>query len=352
MPAKAHKPGPVHRSLRLQHRHHTGRKLAHKHTSYHGLVVVVLLAGLFMAGLNLMAKATADTLRVYGKVSAPIPTEPAVITSPSSGTVSRPSLTVSGTCPVMTPNVIVVLAVDNNEVGSVVCTDGTFSVPIIILPGQHTLVARLYNITDDRGPDSEPVFITYLLPQVGGSSTPHGQGSQNVVAAFNFQQDRPFVVFGPTKPAVWSGTFTGGTLPYHIRVNWGDKKSDSYVLDASGEHTFSHFYREMKPHDITITARDSDGRSQMAHYAAVTPYRSPGTLLGATPRGGSPGAGDLLIMYAVYLMVLIILGLLWKRRQQFTYAPVPVHAQQPRPFQHRYTHAYPLRTTKRTRSHR
>jgi hypothetical protein len=351
MPAKAHRPGPVHRSLRLQHHQHTARILTHKHTSYHGLAVVVLLAGLFMAGLNLMAKATADTLHVYGKVSAPIPTEPAIITSPTSGRVSRPSLTVSGSCPVMTPNVIVVLAVDNNEVGSVVCSDGTFSIPIIILPGQHTLVARLYNITDDRGPDSEPVFITYLLPQADGSPAPRNPGDQSGASGFSFIQDRPFVIFGPTKPAVWSGIFTGGVAPYHVHISWGDKKSNSYTLDTPGEHAFSHLYHEMKPHDITITARDNDGRSAMAHYAAVTPYRSPGALLGVTPRGNSPGAGDLLILYAVYLMVLIILGLVWKRRQQFAYAPVPVHTR-PRPFQHRYTRAYPLHTTKRSRSHR
>jgi hypothetical protein len=346
MPRNAHRPGRLHRALRLQHHRHTGRKLAHKHTSFHGLAIILILAGLFIVGLNLMAKATADELHVYGKVSATLATEPAVIIHPTSGTVSRPDLTVSGTCQVVTPALIVVLAVNNTEVGSAVCADGTFSIPIFILPGQHTLVARTYNITDDRGPDSEPVYILFVLPSPPAPASPHQQETQGV--GFTFKQDRPFVVFGPTKPAIWSGTFTGGTLPYHVRISWGDYKNDDYTLEKSGEHSFSHFYRAMKPHDITIKATDSDGRSMTAHYAAVTPYRSPAALLGATPHNWL-GLGKLLVIYATYLMVLLLLGLLWRRHRDFAFAPVPVRG--PRPFLNRYNRAYPLRA-KRRRSHR
>jgi len=347
MPAKKHRPGVLHRKLRLQHHRHTGRKLAHKHTSFHGLALILILAGLFIVGLNAMAKATAADLHVYGKISAPLPTEPAVILSPTTGIVTHPSIDVSGTCPVITPNIIVVLAVDGNEVGSVICDIGTFTIPTFILPGQHTLIARIYNFTEDRGPDSQPVYISFSLPSTN-TAIINNEGQANGTS-FTFIQDRPFVIFGPAQPAVWSGTFSGGALPYRVHIAWGDGAYNDYILNEADNHSFSHLYRSMKPHEIIVTAHDKDGRGKIAHYVAVTPYRSPAALLGINPRGG-PGFGKLLLIYSTYLMILLLFGLLWKQRREFAYAPVPIHG--PRPFMNRYNRSYPRLAVKHKKSHR
>jgi hypothetical protein len=250
----------MHQQLHLQHHKHTGKLLHHRHTSYRGLAVVVVLAGLFMIGLSIMAKATAATLYVYATVPASIPTTPAVITQPTDGPVSRPSFTVSGTCPTSTPPVIVVILLDGAEVGSNACaSDGTFALPIEVSPGQHTLRARIFTITGDTGPDSTIVYISYAMPATHAPTLPDTHGT-NQPSPLSFAQSQPFIVFGPGADAIWTGTITGGVPPYHVHINWGDGTSSDYTVSAAGDRNFRHHYRAMKSYDITMTVTDCGGR--------------------------------------------------------------------------------------------
>src|SRR4051812_45076781 len=108
--------------LQLQHHRHTGRVLHHKHTSYRGLALVVILASAVMISLNILARATADTLTVYARLPAVIPTEGAVITSPADNTViTKSRLLVSGTCPITKEGVVVGITDNGTLAGSVPC---------------------------------------------------------------------------------------------------------------------------------------------------------------------------------------------------------------------------------------
>jgi hypothetical protein len=327
----------VHRALHLQHHRHTGRKLAHHHTSYRGLLVVLGLASALIIGLNILAKVTADSLYVYATVPAPIPTTAPVITSPQNGAVASVGLSVTGSCPITVPPVVIVIALDDVEVGSTPCNAGGFTFPLVITPGGHSLQALAYTITGDRGPDSAKVYISYSADanqapgRINPTTTDQSLGLQ-------FHQTKPFVVFGPTKNAIWTGEITGGTLPYQVRIDWGDGATEDLVVKTSSTQAFSHHYHAMKPYHLTITVTDKMGRSASAHYAAVTPYRSPAAQLGITGGGGSPlGGGKLFLLYGSYLVLLFTIGIIWGRRRQFAYAPVPVRS---RPFMHRYTRAY------------
>jgi hypothetical protein len=333
MPKSKPRIGALHRYLRLQHHSHTGRRLHHKHTSYRGLALIVAVAGAFMLGLNILAaRVNADSsgeIHVYAKVSAAFLTEPAAITSPLDGTiVSKSSLPVSGTCPVATPKPIVAILDNGVVAGSVSCdSDDTFSLGIILTPGQHTLIARAYNMTGDPAPDSDPVHVTYFTPAPVTSNTGAAAGGEKLgLDPLTVTIDEPFIVFGPGKDAVWTGTITGGALPYHVHIDWGDGSSSDYTITKSGHQAFAHHYRAMEPHIITLRVTDADGRSVTKQYAAVTPYRSPIPIF-ATSKPHMPYQGSVTLgLYGAYLLLLATIGALWihnHRGQGFRYAHQP-----------------------------
>jgi hypothetical protein len=113
--------------LKLQDNAHTAKLLEHKHTSYRGLLIVMLVFGvcLILAGRS----AFADDYIVNAKVAAPMPTIAAEITSPlSDTTVSDKKIIISGICPIVSPAVVVVLYNSTSLLGSAGCSaDGQFS---------------------------------------------------------------------------------------------------------------------------------------------------------------------------------------------------------------------------------
>jgi hypothetical protein len=322
--------GRLHRTLRLQHHKHTGRMLHHKHTSYRGLMLILVLAGAFMVAVNVLAHVTADQLNVYASIMAAVPADPAVITSPADGsTVSKSSLIVKGACPSMTERGSVAILDNGTFAGSAPCdTDDTFSLSISLTPGNHTLVARIYTITNEAGPDSTPVDVSYIAPapvesaaQAAADAEPaHGPPFQVTI-------DKPFIIFSPETDAEWSGTMTGGTLPYRVHFDWDDGSASDYTVRRSGEQSFRHHYTSMESHLIRLYATDADGRSVIQDYAAVTPYRGPiSSALYANPPKPHFGGSSPISLYGIYLLLLAIFGLIWikLRPREFAYAKVPV----------------------------
>ncbi len=266
---------------------------------------------------------TSDPLQLYvtARNPAPIPTEPAVITNPTDGaTISKSRVDVSGTCEVMDPAIIVVITDNDLEAGSTPCEpDGTFLISIAVGQGKQVLIARSLTITGDYGPDSEPVTIFRRnFVDVGALTNDAGNGTPLVLTI-----DEPFITFGPAKDAIWLGSITGGTLPYHVHIVWdeGNAASD-YTVKTSGQTHFVYHYRTMKPHVIGFEVKDSGGRGILRYYAAVTPYVPPVSPLGTVrlPFQGSLPLG----IYGLYLMLLATFGYLWRNSRPFAYAKVPV----------------------------
>ncbi len=325
----------LHKHLRLQHHRHTGRRLQHKHTSYRALALIVGLAGALMILVTIMAHATADSIVVNAgnivvtaRNPAPIPTTPAVILSPTDGTVvSKARVLVSGTCPHTDPAVVVVITDNGVQTASTPCTaSDTFSVPIIVSPGHHTLVAESWTITGDKGPDSDPVHITRIVPEDQAHANDLSAGIAGSGNGLIVTIDEPFIIFGPAKDAIWLGTIKGGSLPYTVKMEWGDGTVSTYKLTTSGDQHFVHHYRSMRPHIITLLVTDSSGRGALQTYAAVTPYVPPVTFVGpALPWRGSLPWG----LYGAYLLVLVVFGGTWARsHRSFAYAKIPARAAQ------------------------
>jgi len=315
-------PPKIHQKLHLQHRQHTGRVLQHQHTSYRGLAIILILASAVIISLNILARATADTLTVYAVNLAPMPTLAATITSPIDSTVvTKSRLVVSGTCESATPVRVIAIMDNGSLAGSTPCQDDAFSTTIIIEIGRHVLIARTWTITNEAGPDSSPVVVFHVAEAGQSLNTSTRGGPQGEEPPLVVTIDEPFIVFGPAQDAIWTGTITGGTLPYQIRIGWGDGTTSDYNITSSGAQRFAHHYHSMQPHTITFRATDSKGRSVLKDYAAVTPYIMPGLL--TTPK--TPWDGSMLWgLYGAYLLLLVVYGSLWARAHQFSYAKVPV----------------------------
>lgn len=386
------KPQPhtkLHRTLHLQHHRHTGRRLSREHTSYRGLAVVLALSTVFVAGLTTLAHTTADTLYLSGdltvsaQIMAPIPAQAAVITDPlDSTTTGQAQYTVSGTCPAITPSVIIAVLDNGVSAGSAPCdSDNRFSATVSLVSGLNTLVARVYTITYQPGLDSTPVHLTYTPgsqstgggtsgnPAGGGTDTnndtipsggptigTNGNGSDigTLVNGYGFTgtgtgsgsgvmggegtplvvgMDKPFITFAPQLDAVWEGSISGGLPGYKVTVYWGDGTHTNYTLSSGGSQSFRHHYKIMQPQVIDMYVSDSSGQRVERQYAAVTSAMNTAGTSGGTTSPTVGGSGLLngmtaVGLYGAYVTLLAGFGALWARshhHRQFAFAAAHMH---------------------------
>lgn len=117
---------------------------------------------LLLTGLGVFFSPTAlaqQDLNVLAKVNAPLPTNPAVITSPyDQQHFTAPNITVEGTCG---DGAYVTLYRNSAMAGIGTCTGGSFSITIELTTGANILQAKVYNSTDNEGPVS-PTVTVYL----------------------------------------------------------------------------------------------------------------------------------------------------------------------------------------------
>lgn len=266
--------------LHIQPHEHTGKIIAHHHTSYRSLFILVTLVSLVLAGMQ--KSAGADEIIVSAKVAAPIPTQSTTITTTSNTTLT-PLVVINGTCGIMSSASLIEIYSSGVFLGSTVCdTSGHFSVSVTLQPGTNTLVARTVNMTDDYGPDGVPVTMTYTPPPSGvSSSTPDGishPGSNSQsnahVQKLAIEGKYTHIVYGPYKDAEWVGSFEGGKSPYTATIAWGDGIVTAQYNVQSTELHVSHHYTDYATHFITVTVTDMDGRTIKQTLAAVTPYIS------------------------------------------------------------------------------
>ena len=131
---------------------------------YHFLHHLVLIVGGFFLLLGLFiivpkSHAQSLDLTVTAKVDAPLPTSPAIITSPMEQEhFTNPAIIVSGTCG---DGAYVVIERNSTQAGMTMCNSGSFSLPLSLTPGSNQLQARVYNTTDNEGPVGPAITVYY-----------------------------------------------------------------------------------------------------------------------------------------------------------------------------------------------
>jgi len=282
--------------LKLQHHRHTGKLLHHRHTSYRALAVVFAAAGLVILGLGAVNHAAADTFGVSALVAAPMPTSAPTITEPSAdATVSGSSVLVLGSCPLITPQVVVSVSVDGVEAGTSACDSrNDFSLPVNVAPGRHQIVASVITISGQKGPSSNPLQITTT-----GSIAP----------TIAITSDAPFV-YAAGNDITWSGTIgTAKQTTEYVHVDWGDNSQSNYTV-LSGPQSFSHHYATLASHNIVLdvaNAASAVGNTQIAE-AGFTAATFPQPAAPASFYSNTPTIAGL---YGLYLTAISATGIVW-----------------------------------------
>ena len=285
----------LHSVLHLQHHRHTGKLLHHQHTSYHALVIVLALAGVFMAWLHFEANAAAEEFGVQAMVLGPVPAAAPIISSPDDGsTTSKGSVLVDGICPMSTPQVVISVSVDAQVVGTSACNGSNdFAVPVPLSSGSHMVTATALTI-DGRTGSSSGVKVT---------ST-----SSSALKPVTVKADHPFLYAG-SKEVTWTGTIGSGSgsSTQYVHVDWGDGNQNDYAV-SPGPVDFTHEYSALISHNILLTAADTAGNATSIQYgaAAYSVFTQP-----AVATTSATSTGTIAGLYGLYITATSVTGIVW-----------------------------------------
>lgn len=277
--------------------------------SYPLVMFLLLCSGVFLVAWTF--RANADIL-VTAKVSAPFVIQPAVITSPVDGThFTAIPINVSGTCPV---NAGYVEIFDNNVMrGTAICSSGAFQLSVDLFQGANSLIARVFNITDDEGPVSAAVNVFYdILQPPAGSQNPGLSGSPSsspllLKTAFVYKG------YHVGQLVEWPIELSGGAGPYAVSVDWGDGTSDVMSRAQAGQFKIDHTYGEpgKDKNSFTIEVKASDAAGNKAFlqfFVIVTPQSvgATGSIFNKPPPHIGARLSWLWIAWPVYGLILLM----------------------------------------------
>jgi hypothetical protein len=289
------------------------------------IVFIFLCVGVLLAGWTFQA--AADDISVRAKVSAPLPSGPAVITSPGDGThFTDVPITVAGTCPTDT---YIKLYRNDFFSGTAICTtDGNFQLQTDLFPGANQLKARVFNLTDDEGPQPSVVTVYYDVPQPpssegngsssGGSSTSSSNSSGNpITAPFEISTDFAYKGYKVGQNIQWNVNVSGGTPPYALNVDWGDGHNDVISQKDAGNVTLEHRYKSTGSHTkssfiIKIMGTDSAGHQAFLQlFLSVGPAGIPNIVASNLPKGPHLNKNWLLVAWPAYLVLALMITSFW-----------------------------------------
>ncbi len=198
----------------------------------------------------------AGSLGLEGQVGGGPPTTPATITVPGNGQVfNSVPITVSGIC---TKGLLVEVFSNGVFVGSAQCSSGSFSLLIDLFNGQNDLVVRQYDALNQSSPDSNTVSVTYNSPSPSGVSRP------TLTTAYAKRGADPKTSLS------WPMTISGGSGPYAISIDWGDKTQlDLLSRKSAGGFSIEHTYNQSGIFNVTVKAVDSNGAAAFLQLVAI-----------------------------------------------------------------------------------
>lgn len=258
-------------NIKLTYRRHRIRPL-HKRIVLHASSLLLLLGGGFIPLPFQQAGQTA-TLTVSAKVPAPIPSAPAIITSPvDQQHLTSADIIITGTCPDQT---YVIVYRGTAALGTSPCTSLTFSVHATLVPGANVLSARDFNITDDPGPTSPAITVFYDIPTSAPVIPPAQPTPPTVVPAGGVA---PLTITTPpyhyqtravNEVWQWAITLAGGVAPYTITINWGDGQTDTFIRQDMTAFIISHAYAKAGTYLPLVRVQDKQGTVTTLQLLAI-----------------------------------------------------------------------------------
>lgn len=209
------------------------------------------------------------------------------MTTPTEGQVfTAIPITAHGTCPADS-----YIKLYRNSVfsGSAWCVSGSFDIETTLSAGINTLQAQDYNITDNPGPTTSPVNVTYAqpvpppLPAAAPSATmptstvatSAASANQNI-APLLLTGDYSFHTFVVGNSFTWELEILGGLPPYRVSTDWGDKTTTTMTITTSRKFSISHQYRSAGYYPVKLQTTDARGDKAFLQLSAL--IKVPGTV--------------------------------------------------------------------------
>lgn len=188
----------------------------------------------------------------------PPPTIGARITSPGNGQAFTNSpITVEGICP---NDLLVEIHNNGVMVGAVMCTNGTFSLQISLFAGENQLSALVYDNTDQEGPASDTVTVTY-------NNTNFAAFGQLVTLTSVYSRRAESI----NRQLTWPVQLSGGSGPYALTIDWGDgTTADLKSLASAGPFDIAHAYKRAGIYTINVKAADANGVTAFLQLVSVS----------------------------------------------------------------------------------
>lgn len=301
--------------LKLSHHHHSGKLRPHEHTSYLPLGILLLIVGFPLSVYSVSAVSPppeSNSIGLTGIVPGEPPKDPATIKTPTNQQRFGTSpVAFTGTCPAST-----LVEIFKNDIfaGSTICTEGgTFSLDVDLLIGENKIVARVYDVLNQVGPDSNTIVVHYVaLPSQAGPSTSLDFGGAQML----LNTDAVFRGVFPEQELNMPVDILGGTAPYAVSVQWGDSTNKVVPRNDNVGFTLGHTYNKPGTYQVALQATDAGGRVAFLTVAAIV-NGQPGTAVATTASNNSI-MGRLLVLWPLYVSSVAIVFSFWlgERREK------------------------------------
>jgi hypothetical protein len=185
------------------------------------------------------------------------PTTAATISTPGNGaSFTESPITVSGLC---TQDLLVQVYNNGVLVGSIICTNGSFSLQVTLFTGQNDLTVTQFDDLGQASPESNKVTVSYNNASFQAFGTLITLTSNYGRRAAN-----------PGDTLTWPLLLSGGSGPYAFSIDWGDgSKPDLKSQGLAGEVGISHVYNQAGVYRVTIRVTDVNGVTAFLQLVAV-----------------------------------------------------------------------------------
>jgi len=222
-------------------------------------LLALILVGLSLISYMPAAQAVTSqsgSIGLSGTVPGPAPSQAATIEVPHNGqSFSSLPITVSGFC---VNSTTVEIYKNNVFAGAVPCQSGSYRLQIDLFDGRNDLVAKEFDDLNQSGPDSAVVTVTF--------SNPAPALGPRVLLTTEFSKRGA----NPGNILNWPVTLSGGTGPYAISVDWGDKaKADLFSQQAPGLLNLQHTYAQAGIYNVLIRATDANGNAAFLQVVGI-----------------------------------------------------------------------------------
>lgn len=288
---KSRSRSPVKRTAKT--RLHKVKKASRLFLPYPLFCFLMLCVGVLLALWTF--KADAIDYIVNGKVPAPALTEPAIIESPADGArFSAVPIKVNGSCPLES-----YVNLYRNDVfsGSVLCSSSNkFEITTDLFEDANILKVKVFNLTDDEGPASDPITVYYDAPAPSPEPTP-GSGPPGGVPA----AAKPLIIKSEFKyrgylvgqTVKWPLEISGGNAPYAVSVDWRDGGNSLISLSKAGQFNIEHIYKTAPSsgsYEVKVSASDKFNRKTFFQFFIIVIDEDGMVPAGGTGSSGFPGS--------------------------------------------------------------